>query len=111
VPFLDHELVELALAIPSRAKTRDGELKHVLKLALRGVLPEDVLRRPKQGFRVPVDEWLLERLGEHTRTEVARFARDSALIDGAEAARVLERPRRDAWYLLTLALWWRAHMT
>jgi asparagine synthase (glutamine-hydrolysing) len=110
VPFLDHKLVELALAIPAEVKTRNGELKHVLKLALRGVLPEDVLRRPKQGFRVPVDEWLLERLGEHTRAEVASFARDSGLLDAAEAARVLERPRRDAWYLLALARWWRAHV-
>jgi asparagine synthase (glutamine-hydrolysing) len=107
VPFLDHELVELVLGIPAAAKTRGGELKRLLKLAVADVLPPDLLARPKQGFRVPVDEWVLDRLGERTRVEVDAFCRDSGLLDRAEAARVLERPRRDAWYLLQLALWWR----
>jgi asparagine synthase (glutamine-hydrolysing) len=107
VPFLDHRFVELALSIPTAAKTRNGELKHLLKRAVRGVVPPDLIARPKQGFRVPVDEWFLERLGDRTRAEVDAFARESGLLDPAEAARLLERPRRDAWYLLNLALWWR----
>jgi asparagine synthase (glutamine-hydrolysing) len=107
VPFLDHRFVELALSIPAAAKTRNGELKHVLKRAVRGVIPDDLIDRPKQGFRVPVDEWFLERLGDVTRREVAEFADASGLIDATEAARVLSEPRRDAWYLLNLALWWK----
>lgn len=109
VPFLDHKFVELALSIPAEAKTRDGELKRVLKRAVRGVIPDDLIDRRKQGFRVPVDEWFLERLGETARTEVAAFANESGLIDRAEAARVLAEPQRDAWYLLNLALWWNEH--
>jgi hypothetical protein len=54
-----------------------------------------------------VDEWLLGALGERARSEVDSFCRDSGLLDRAEAARLLARPRRDAWYLLNLALWWR----
>jgi asparagine synthase (glutamine-hydrolysing) len=107
VPFLDHELVELTLGIPAAAKTRDGELKRLLKLAVAGILPPEFLARPKQGFRVPVDEWVLDRLGERTREEVDAFCRDSGLLDRDEAARVLAGPWRDAWYLLNLALWWR----
>jgi len=107
VPFLDHRFVELALSIPAEAKTRGGELKHVLKRAVRGVIPDELIDRPKQGFRVPVDEWFLERLGDTARREVADFADASGLIDGREAARVLAEPRRDAWYLLNLALWWK----
>lgn len=110
VPFLDHELVELALGIPAAAKTGHGELKRLLKQAVAGLLPVDLLERPKQGFRVPVDEWVLDRLGERTRTEVGSFARDSGLLDEAEAAQVLRRPKRDAWYLLNLALWWRRYI-
>ena len=79
----------------------------MLKQAVRGVIPDELIDRPKQGFRVPVDEWFLERLGDTARREVASFAADSGLIDGAEAARVLAEPRRDAWYLLNLALWWQ----
>ena len=108
VPFLDHKLVELAFSIPTAAKTRDGELKGLLKRAVRGVLPDDVIDRPKQGFRVPVDEWFRDRLGERTRAELDAFCRETDLLDRAEVQRVLERPKRDAWYLLNLALWWRA---
>jgi asparagine synthase (glutamine-hydrolysing) len=108
VPFLDHKLVELAFSIPTAARTRSGELKGLLKRAVRGVLPDDVIDRPKQGFRVPVDEWFLDRLGERTRAELDAFCRETDLLDRAEVERVLARPRRDAWYLLNLALWWRA---
>jgi asparagine synthase (glutamine-hydrolysing) len=107
VPFLDHELVQLVLGIPEALQTRNGELKPLLKRAVRGVVPQELVERPKQGFRVPVDEWFLGRLGERTRVEVRAFARDSGLIDEHEALRVVERPKRDAWYLLALALWWR----
>ncbi len=110
VPFLDHRFVELALSIPTDAKVRGGELKHLLKRAVRGVIPDELIDRPKQGFRVPVDEWFLARLGDTARQEVAAFADASGLIDGAEAARVLAEPRRDAWYLLNLALWWREYI-
>src|SRR4051794_1164474 len=106
VPFLDHELVELALSIPSAAKTRNGELKTLLKRAVADVIPSDLVQRRKQGFRVPVDEWFAERLGDLARTEVGRFARESGLLDERATAELLERPRRDAWYLLNLALWW-----
>ena len=109
VPFLDHKLVELVLSIPSSVKTRDGELKGLLKRAVRGLLPDDVIDRPKQGFRVPVDEWFLGALGERTRTELHAFCRETDLLDHAEVERVLARPKRDAWYLLNLALWWHAH--
>jgi asparagine synthase (glutamine-hydrolysing) len=107
VPFLDHKLVELAFSIPTAARTRGGELKGLLKRAVRGVLPDDVIDRPKQGFRVPVDEWFLDRLGERTRAELDAFCRETDLLDRAEVERLLARPRRDAWYLLNLALWWR----
>ena len=107
VPFLDHKFVELALSIPAEAKTRDGELKHILKRAVRGVIPDDLIDRRKQGFRVPVDEWFVDRLGDTTRAEVASFADASGLLDADEAKRVLAEPRRDAWYLLNLALWWK----
>ncbi len=110
VPFLDHELVELTLGIPAAAKTRNGELKRLLKLAVADLLPPELLARPKQGFRVPVDEWVLDRLGARTRREVDEFCAETGLLDRAEASRLLERPRRDAWYLLNLALWWKEYV-
>jgi asparagine synthase (glutamine-hydrolysing) len=56
-PFLDYEFVEWAAGLPSRVKLKGGEGKHVLKEALRPLLPEQVLFRKKMGFAVPLDVW------------------------------------------------------
>lgn len=58
VPFLDHELVELAMAVPDRWKLRRGQGKWVLKEALRDDLPRAIRRRGKQGFSIPMKHWL-----------------------------------------------------
>jgi len=57
-PFLDHAMVELAGRIPESLKLRGLTMKHILKRALRGVLPREVLERRKQGFGVPLASWL-----------------------------------------------------
>ena len=110
VPYLDHRFVELALSIPTEQKVRGEELKRILKRAVRGVIPDEVIDRPKQGFRVPVEEWILGRLGDRARAEVRSFCAESGLIDAGEAARLLERPGREAWYLLNLAMWWNTQI-
>jgi asparagine synthase (glutamine-hydrolysing) len=62
VPFLDHKLVEAAARIPARFKLRHGELKHILKRSLAGVLPESILNRGKRGFGAPVGAWFKSEL-------------------------------------------------
>jgi asparagine synthase (glutamine-hydrolysing) len=62
VPFLDHKLVELAAAMPSAIKVKDGRLKHVLKQALGDLLPDDILNRKKRGFGTPMGAWLKREL-------------------------------------------------
>jgi asparagine synthase (glutamine-hydrolysing) len=58
VPFLDHKLVEYSAALPERMKLRGWTTKHVLRRAMQGVLPPEILTRPKMGFPVPVGKWL-----------------------------------------------------
>jgi asparagine synthase (glutamine-hydrolysing) len=58
VPILDHEVVELSARMPSRMKIRGRTLKHVLKRALRGLLPDEILFRKKRGFGAPMGAWL-----------------------------------------------------
>jgi asparagine synthase (glutamine-hydrolysing) len=68
VPLLDQRLVELAARMPGSLKMRGGELKHVMKRALRGVLPDSILDREKRGFGAPMGAWL--------RAELAPMMRD-----------------------------------
>jgi asparagine synthase (glutamine-hydrolysing) len=67
VPLLDHELIELAARIPERIKIRKGRLKHVMKEALSGVLPEEILNRKKRGFGTPMGAWLRDELAPMLR--------------------------------------------
>jgi asparagine synthase (glutamine-hydrolysing) len=105
VPFLDHRFVGLALSIPSKAKTNGGTLKHVLKQAVRGLIPDELIDRPKQGFGVPVHEWLFDRLGDRTRQELELFCSETGLLDGDEVRRLLDSRSTESWNLLNLALW------
>jgi asparagine synthase (glutamine-hydrolysing) len=58
VPFLDHKLVEFATRLPVDMKLRGATTKYVLRKAMTGVLPEQILTRKKMGFPVPVGNWL-----------------------------------------------------
>src|SRR6267378_191315 len=57
VPFLDHKLVEFTSGLPERMKLRGWTTKYVLRKAMKGVLPEAILSRPKMGFPVPIGKW------------------------------------------------------
>jgi asparagine synthase (glutamine-hydrolysing) len=58
VPFLDHRLVELTARMPVRMKIRGRETKFLLRRAMKGILPDEILERPKMGFPVPLGRWL-----------------------------------------------------
>ena len=61
VPFLDHKLVEHTARLPERMKLRGLTTKFILRQAMKGVLPGEILTRPKMGFPVPVGAWFRGR--------------------------------------------------
>ena len=83
-PFLDGDLMELAFSMPGHLKIRNGERKWILKQAMRGVLPESILSRRKEGFSIPMKNWL--------RRELAPLMRD-LLSPGRVATRGLFDPK------------------
>lgn len=108
VPFLDHKFVELSMSIPQATKTRGGILKRILKQSVRGLIMDELIDRPKQGFGVPIYEWFFDRLGDKMRWELKRFCLDTDLFDGKQIDGLLEQGNGpQSWYLLNLALWWR----
>ncbi len=66
-PLLDHELLEYLAKIPSHLKVKNGETKYLLKKALEGILPEEILYRKKMGFGVPLVHWFKKDILEYTR--------------------------------------------
>lgn len=57
VPFLDHKLVEFTARMPRKMKLRGGTTKWILREAMKGILPDEIINRPKMGFPVPVGNW------------------------------------------------------
>lgn len=111
VPFLDHKFVELAMSIPTALKTRNQESKYILKKAVRGLIPDVLIDRKKQGFGVPTREWVLDRLGQQARAELDSFCRETDLLDRAAVEQVFARGSSGhIWSLLNFAMWWRAYI-
>ncbi len=65
--FLDTDVVKFVAALPGRLKIKGGETKYLLKLAARRYLPDEMVYRPKEGFVMPVNGWLVRRLQAYVR--------------------------------------------
>ncbi len=115
VPFLNHELVELAARMPPRLKLRGLKRKYILKRAAESLLPRDVVWRKKAGFGAPIRAWLrgaLRPLVDELLSEEVVRAR--GLFRPEEVRRVVEANlsgREDfnlqVLQLLTLEMWQR----
>ncbi len=111
VPFLDHKFVELAMSIPTAIKTKNRVLKYILKKAVRGVIPDDLIDRRKQGFGVPVYEWFFDKLGDYARQKLAEFCKETDFLSYTAVGQLFERGRGgEVWYLLNFALWWKEYL-
>jgi asparagine synthase (glutamine-hydrolysing) len=112
-PFLDHELVALAIALPPRMKYRDGTGKYALKRAMAGTLPAEILSRPKQGFGTPMPEWLRGDFGDQARREVRESSlAERELLDYERVERIFTAHRRGRgdwskhiWNLYAVSRW------
>jgi asparagine synthase (glutamine-hydrolysing) len=114
VPFLDHHLVEYALGLPRGAKIEGASGKHVLKRALEGLLPNDLLYRGKRGFGAPVHRWFRNDSGAQLVERILNSPmRGRDFFDYRFVARMADEHRRGArewgfhlWALLNLTLWY-----
>ena len=66
-PFHDRELVEFIGKVPSNLKIRGKEQKYIMREALRPMLPDHTLNKRKQGFAMPINEWLVRNLSDYVR--------------------------------------------
>jgi asparagine synthase (glutamine-hydrolysing) len=68
VPFLDQHVVEFTMDLPLRLRVRGTTGKYLLKKAMRGVLPDEIIDRPKMGFAAPFREWFRGPFGDFACT-------------------------------------------
>ncbi len=114
-PFLDHRLVELAARIPASLKRKGLRGKIILKEAMRELLPEEVLDKPKTGFGVPLAQWLRRELRDTLYSSLLDDrAMQRGLFNPPFVGRMVEEHmcgQRDwsnrLWALLCLELWFR----
>lgn len=115
-PLLDHQLIEYVQTIPGSLKLHGMETKHILKRAVAGLVPDEIIHRQKKGFNVPIRQWFKRELKDLLNDTLSdQRTRERGLLN-ARAVRALvnehQLGRRDharqLWGLLTLELWHRA---
>jgi asparagine synthase (glutamine-hydrolysing) len=113
-PLLDHRLMSLAARIPSKLKLRGRAGKHIFKRALAGLLPAKVLTRRKQGFVVPLAEWLRGDLRVFAASILFDSVADDGLLDGETVASLWRQHQsglhdlsRPLWAVLMFRMWQR----
>ena len=113
-PYTSAEYAHFVYNVPTKFKTKDGLVKYFFKKAIEGVLPDEIIYRPKQGFRTPVVELFQGALGDWAEpilmeTGLTRLG----LLNSDHIAKMLaahRRGERDAanrlWTVMTLNLWY-----
>jgi asparagine synthase (glutamine-hydrolysing) len=114
LPFLDHKLVEYALTLPARLQLKNGTLKYLLKEAVRGIVPDEIIDRKKLGFCGSARNMLSRRVAEFSREVIRDSLPDlEGIFNRGYVESVLVRHEEGdnqgmrLWNLLNFALWHR----
>ncbi len=113
VPLLDDEVVEYATRLPGRAKVAGTRTKIALRAAMRGLVPNEIIDRPKAPFAAPVRSWLRRDLAPLIEELLCpRKVTERGLLDPGMVQRLVRDHRRGVedyslqiWAFLTLEIW------
>jgi asparagine synthase (glutamine-hydrolysing) len=112
VPFLDHHLVELAATIPANMKFKDGQLKYILRHAMRHYVPEEIMnRKDKMGFPTPFTEWVknvthdfIFDILSSQKAQMRTFVNNAAVLNTIEKE---GNYSRNLWGMFCIEVWQR----
>lgn len=112
-PFLDYELVEFVMRLPSKFKLKGFRTKSLLKKAMKNFLPDEIIHRPKKGFGVPIAKWAKGPLREmFTQLLSPERIKREGFLDPFYVKRLFEEHlaekrdnRKQLWTLLVWELW------
>ncbi|HOF42399.1 MAG TPA: asparagine synthase (glutamine-hydrolyzing) [Candidatus Moranbacteria bacterium] len=117
-PFLDHEFLELTAKVPFDLKIKGlNNKKYILKEALRGLVPDEVMFRSKMGFGIPIDKWFRKELREYAyelllsekavNRKIFKIEEIKKILDEHVNTKISHAYR--IWALITLELWFREY--
>ncbi len=114
VPFLDHKLVEFTAKMPTKMKLRGRETKWILREAMKDVLPEEILTRPKMGFPVPVGNWFRNEFRHIVEENVlSERALNRGIFNADFVRQIVNEHNAGAnyderlWFLVNFEMWQR----
>lgn len=117
VPFLDHNVVDFAFSIPSEFKIQKGIKKRILQETFKPDLPEELFKRPKHGFEVPLLKWFNGDLNNVIKNEYLNkdFIESQGLFKSQETEKLLKKlnsnnPEDSAattWAFIVFQHWWK----
>ncbi|MDP3980824.1 MAG: asparagine synthase (glutamine-hydrolyzing), partial [Chlamydiota bacterium] len=112
VPFLDHEFIEFCASIPNAYKLQGFSTKAIFRSALKGVLPDTIRNRGKQGYSLPIKNWIRNELKDYMRTLLneSPVVRDYLKIDFVNTLIQQHTDRTHnhnhvLWALINMAVW------
>lgn len=116
-PFLDYRLMEFVATLPGEMKIKRGRVKHILKEAVKGLVPDAIIDRPKEGFVLPLNDWLLNHLRHYAEEVLSpiRLAKHGLFCAEVIQALIKKHYEEDAnqgpqlWNLMMFQVWWERH--
>lgn len=111
VPFLDNNLTDYVLSLPAKYKIKRGINKYLLKKSLNGIIPNEILNAPKQGFNTPTGTWLQTSLYEYAKSKFSSLS-DNGFLNKNYLLELLDEHRNKVknhnmilWRALVLVAW------
>lgn len=117
-PFLDYRIMEFAATLPGSFKIKGDRIKHILKQAVRRLIPDEIIERPKEGFVLPINDWLLGGLRDRVMETLApeRLARHGLLRPDVVSTVLQQHYSGQAqhgariWNLMSFQIWWEHYV-
>lgn len=117
-PFLDHRIIEWAARLPDHYKYYKGSKKHIIKEIVHDLVPKELLDRPKMGFAIPIDRWLMtdlkDKVNEYLDEQVIEAQGIFNVQDVLRLKKAFYSGKKELaqkiWYLLMFQMWYRKWM-
>jgi asparagine synthase (glutamine-hydrolysing) len=119
-PLLDHRIVEFAFNLPHNLKYKNSNLKYILKKLLYKYIPKKIVNRPKQGFGVPIYDWLRNDLDNYVNYYLSEeFIYKQKIFNYEEVVKLVKRFKNNqslyvdklVWNIIVFQLWYKKYIS